>query len=64
MVIRGLENREEDSSLFEPLFTSNFHLIKYGGKQHNRTLWKVCESDHKAILETLKCKVDLVGSLD
>ena len=44
--------------------TSNVHLIKFGGKPNNKILWKVCESDHKAILETLKCRVDLVGSLD
>ena len=43
---------------------SNVHLIKYHGKKHNKTLWKVCESDHGAILETLKCRVDLVGLLD
>ena len=44
--------------------TSNVHLIKYGGKSHNKILCKVHESDHKAILETLECRVDLVGSLD
>ena len=43
---------------------SNVHLIKYGVKPHNKTLWKVLESNHKAILETLKCREDLVGSLD
>ena len=43
---------------------SNVHLIKYGGKPHNKNLWKVRESDHEAILETLKCCSDLVGSLD
>ena len=43
---------------------SNVHLIKYGGKPHNKILWKVCELDHEAILETLKCQADLVGSLD
>ena len=42
----------------------NVHLIQYGGKPHNKTLWKVCESDHEAILETLKCRADPVGSLD
>ena len=30
----------------------------------NKTLWKVCESNHEATLETLKCKADLVGSID
>ena len=44
--------------------TSNVHLIKYGGKPHNKILWKVCELDHEAILETLKCQADPVGSLD
>ena len=43
---------------------SNVHLIKYGGKPHNKILWKVHESDHEAILETLKCRADPVGSLD
>ena len=43
---------------------SNVHLIKYGGKPHNKILWKVRESDHEAILETLKCRANLVGSLD
>ena len=43
---------------------SNVHLIKYGGKPHNKILWKVHKSDHEAILETLKCREDLVGSLD
>ena len=43
---------------------SNVHLIKYDEKPHNKTLWKVRESDHEAILETLKCRADLVGSLD
>ena len=42
----------------------NVHLIKYGGKPHNKTLWKVHESDHKAILEILKFRANLVGSLD
>ena len=42
----------------------NVHLIKYGEKPHNKTLWKVYELDHEAILETLKCRVDPVGSLD
>ena len=41
---------------------SNVHLIKYGGKPHNKILWKVQESDHEAILETLQCRADLVGS--
>ena len=44
--------------------TSNVHYIKYGGKPHNKILWKVHELDHEAILETLKCRADLVGSLD
>ena len=39
-------------------------MIKYGGKPHNKTLWKVRKSDHEAILETLKCWADPVGSLD
>ena len=39
-------------------------MIKYGGKPHNKILWKVRKSDHEAILETLKCRVDPVGSLD
>ena len=43
---------------------SNVHLIKYGGKPHNKILWKVCKSDHEVILETLKCRENLVGSLD
>ena len=43
---------------------SNVHLIKYGGKPDNKILWKVRESDHEAILETLKCRADPVGSLD
>ena len=43
---------------------SNIHLIKYGGKPHNKILWKVCKSDHEAILETLKCREDPAGSLD
>ena len=43
---------------------SKVHLIKYGGKPHNKILWKVHKSDHEAILETLKCRVDPVGSLD
>lgn len=34
------------------LVASNFHLIKYGGKPHNKILWKVRKSDHEAILET------------
>ena len=34
---------------------SNVHLKKYDVKPHNKTLWKVCKSDHEAILETLKC---------
>ena len=46
------------------VFASNVHLIKFGGKPHNKILWKVRESDHEAILETLKCRADLVGSLD
>ena len=46
------------------IVTSNVHLIKYGGKPHNMILWKVHESDHEAILETLKCRADPVGSLD
>ena len=46
------------------VFTSNVHLIKYGGKPHNKILWKVHKLDHEAILETLKCRVDPVGSLD
>ena len=44
--------------------TSNVNLIKYGGKLHNKILWNVHESDHEAILETLKCRKDRVGSLD
>ena len=44
--------------------TSNVHLIKYGGKPHNKILWNVRKSDNEAILETLKCREDLVGSLD
>ena len=43
---------------------SNVHLIKYGGKPHNKILWKVCELDHEAILKTLKCRENPVGSLD
>ena len=39
-------------------------MIRYGGKPHNKILWKVRKSDHEAILETLKCRVDPVGSLD
>ena len=44
--------------------TSIVHLIKYGGKSHNKILWKVRELHHEAILETLKCRADPVGSLD
>ena len=44
--------------------TSNVHLIKYGGKPHNKTILKVQKSDHELILETLRCRKDLVGSLD
>ena len=43
---------------------SNVHLIKYGGKIHNETLWKIQKLDHEAILETLKCQADPIGSLD
>ena len=43
---------------------SNVHLIKYGGNPHNKTLWKICELDHEAILETLQCRANPVGSLD
>ena len=43
---------------------SNVHFIKYGGKPYNKTLWKVHELDHEAILETLKCRAYPVGSLD
>ena len=43
---------------------SNVHLIKYGEKSHNKILWKVRESDHEAIIKTLKCRADPVGSLD
>ena len=64
MVIQGLVNREGDSSLFEPCCPSNVHFIKYGGKPHNKTLWKVHESDHEEILRTLKCREDPFGSLD
>ena len=32
--------------------TSNVHFIKYGGKPHNKILWKVHESNYEATLGT------------
>ena len=63
MVIRGLETERKILHL-NLVVTSNVHLIKYGRKSHNKILWKVHKSDHEAILETLKCRANLVGSLD
>ena len=64
MVIWGLQKERKILHYSNLVVTSNIHLIKYGGKPHNKILWKVHESDHEAILETLKCRVDPVGSLD
>jgi len=43
---------------------SNVHLIKYRGRPLNKILWKVRESDHEAILDTIKSRADPDGSLD
>lgn len=43
---------------------SNVHLIRYGGRPLNKNLWKVRESDHEAILDTIKSRADPDGSLD
>ena len=43
---------------------SNVYLTKYGGRPLKKTLWKVCESDHEAILDMIKSREDLDGSLD
>ena len=43
---------------------SNVCLTKYKGRPLNKTLWKVRESDHEAILDTIKSRADPDGSLD
>ena len=43
---------------------SNVYLIKYRGRPLNKILWKVRESDHEAILDTIKSRADPDGSLD
>ena len=46
------------------VITTNIHLIKYKGRPMDKNLWKVSESNHEAILDTIKSRVDLDGSLD
>ena len=43
---------------------TNIHLMKYRGRPHNKILWKVHESDHEAILDTIQVRADPEGSLD
>lgn len=38
--------------------------MKYRGKIYSKTIWKVCKSNHEAILETIKGREDLNDSLD
>ncbi|XP_059072923.1 uncharacterized protein LOC131873750 [Cryptomeria japonica] len=42
----------------------NIHLMKYRGRPHNKILWKVHESDHEEILDTIWVRVNTEGSLD
>jgi len=46
------------------IVASNVQLIQYRGRPLNKTLWKVSESDHEAILDTIKSRADSDGSLD
>lgn len=46
------------------LVATNIHLIKYHGRPLNKDLWKVHESDHEEILETLRVRADPKGSLN
>ena len=43
---------------------SIIHLINYGGKSYSKTLWKAHESEHEAILETIKGRENMTSSLD
>jgi len=42
----------------------NVQLIKYGSRMLNKNLWKVHETNHEEILETIKIRVDPHDSLD
>ena len=43
---------------------TNIQLILYCGRPLNKKLWKECEFDHNAILDTIRVRVDPEGSLD
>ena len=46
------------------IVATNIQLIPYRGRPLNKKLWKVRESDHEAILDTIRVRVGLEGSLD
>jgi len=43
---------------------TNVYLIQYQGRPLNKTLWKVRDFDHEAILDTIKSREDPDVSLD
>ena len=46
------------------IVAKNIQLISYQGRALKKKLWKVHESDHEAILDTLRVRSDPKGSLD
>ena len=42
----------------------NIQLILYHGRPLNKKLWKACESNYEAILDIIRVRVNLEGSLD
>ena len=46
------------------IVVKNIQLIPYHGRPLNKKLWKVCESDYEAILDTIRVRSDPKSSLD
>ncbi|XP_059067302.1 uncharacterized protein LOC131858197 [Cryptomeria japonica] len=63
-LFEDFETHKHIIHFFNLVVATNIHLMKYCGKPHNKILWKVSESDHEAILDTIQVRADLEGSLD
>jgi oligoribonuclease (3'-5' exoribonuclease) len=46
------------------LVATNIELIKYTGRPRNKNLWKLCESEHEAIHDTIRVRANPEGSLN